>query len=191
MTTITISRQMGSLGSHIAQRVADEMGYRLVWRNVINQAAKIAGAPEIALAAIDELGLLDIKPTAKAYKSYRQALAQVMAELVFQGDTVIVGRAGQVILGQRPDVLHVRLVAPLNVRVERVAGQNQISLETAQARIEASDHYRANFLWKAYKVRWEDPLFYHLVINTGLVSVNQAAAMIVFASRQLIRQQGE
>ena len=56
---------------------------------------------------IDELGLLDIKPTAKAYKSYRQALAQVMAELVSQGDTVIVGRAGQVILGQRQDVLHI------------------------------------------------------------------------------------
>ena len=76
--------------------------------------------------------------------------------------------------------------------MRRVAGQNQISLATAQAQNKlTSDHYRANFLWKAYKVRWEDPLFYHLVINTGLVSANQAAAMIVFASRQLVGQQGE
>ena len=67
----------------------------------------------MALAAIDELGLLDIRPSAAAYKAYRQALAQVMAELAVQGNTVIVGRAGQVILGQRADVLHVRVVAPL------------------------------------------------------------------------------
>ena len=185
MSTITLSRQMGSLGSQIAQCAAQALGYRLVWRDAINQAARLSGAPEIALAAIDELGLLDVRPSAKAYQAYRSSLAQVMAELADQGNTLILGRAGQVILGERPDVLHVRVVAPLALRIERVASQYGISLEAAKARIEASDHYRANFLMKAYKVRWEDPLFYHLVINTGLFSQDQAVALILHASQEI------
>jgi hypothetical protein len=62
MAVITISRQMGSLGREISEEIARSLNYRVVWREVINEAAKRAGAPDVALATIDELDLLGIRP---------------------------------------------------------------------------------------------------------------------------------
>src|SRR5512143_2128601 len=98
MAIVTISRQLGSLGSEVARLVAERLGYRLVWRELINQAARRSGAPEAALAAIDDLGLLDICPSPQACQAYRDALKQVIEELALEGNCVILGRAGQVLL---------------------------------------------------------------------------------------------
>lgn len=182
MTVITISRQMGSLGSQISRLVAEMLGYRLVWRELINQAAQRAGAPETALAAIDELNLLGICPSLEACQAYRRAVEQVMNELAEKDDIVIQGRAGQVILKNHPQALHVRIIAPRALRAERVAQRLDIPLERALAQVEASDRFRANYLRRFYRVRWDDPLLYHLVINTASLSAQQAAEIICSAA---------
>jgi cytidylate kinase len=181
MSVITISRQMGSLGGEIARLAAERLGYRLVWRDLINEAARRAGVPEMALAAIDELGLLGVSPSQKAYQSYREAMAQVMEEQVAIGDAVIVGRAGQVILGHRPDVLHVRINAPLDIRVQRVAARHNIALEQAQAQVKASDRYRISYLKRFYQVKWDNSDFYDLVINTRYLTAPDAAEILFTA----------
>lgn len=173
---------MGSLGSQISRLVAEMLGYRLVWRELINQAAQRAGAPETALAAIDELNLLGICPSPEACKAYRRAVEQVMNELAEKGNVVIQGRAGQVILKDHPQALHVRIIAPLALRAERVAQRLDISLECALAQVEASDRFRANYLRRFYRVRWDDPLLYHLVINTAGLSAQHAAEIICSAT---------
>ncbi len=66
MDVITISRQLGSLGFEVGKIAAEQLDYRLVWRDLINQAASLAGAPEVALAMFDEFNLLGIEPTAAA-----------------------------------------------------------------------------------------------------------------------------
>jgi len=185
MSIITISRQMGSLGCEVAQIVAESLNYRLVWRELINQAARRAGTPEVALADIDELGLLNITPTPKAKRAYRLAIQQVMQELADENNVVIVGRAGQIILADHPDVLHIRMIAPNSLRAERVAKRLSVSLDSAQAQIQVSDHYRANYLHRFYQVRWDDPALYHLVLNTGRISPHQAANIICQAVHQL------
>ena len=185
MATITVSRQMGCLGSDIAGLVADMLGYRLAYRDIINQAAMRAGAPEAALAAIDELGLLGICPSPAACLAYRKAVEQVMKELADQDNVVIIGRAGQIILGGRPGVLHVRLIAPQQLRAERIAQRHNISIEGAQAQIQASDRYRRNYLRRFYNVHWDNPELYHLVINTGWISPKEAALVICQAAKNL------
>jgi cytidylate kinase len=121
LPVITISRQLGSLGNQIARATAELLGYRLVWRDLINEAALRAGAPGTALAVIDELGLLGISLSKKEIRAYRKALKQVMKELYSAGNAVIVGRAGQIILHDQPAVLHVRVVAPAELRAQRIA----------------------------------------------------------------------
>lgn len=186
MGTITISRQLGSLGSEVARLAADCLGYRAVWRDeLVNQAARRAGTPEVALAAIDELRLLGINPTSKACKAYCQAMQQVVDDLATAGNVVIVGRAGQVTLRGHPGVLHVRVIAPVAVRAERVASRRGIPMAAAQAQVEASDRYRCNYLKRFYHVRWDDPDLYDLIINTERVTSEVAAALIAQA---LLRQ---
>jgi cytidylate kinase len=178
MSAITISRQMGSFGCQIAHTVADKLGYKLVWRELINEAARRTGTPEVALAAIDELGLLGICPSPKACRAYHQAVAEIMRELADQGNTVILGRAGQVILKDRSDTLHVRLIAPISKRIARITQRMGITDECARAQIEASDRYRSSYLRRFYHVSWDDPNLYHLTINTGSLQIDQAAELI-------------
>lgn len=184
--TITISRQMGSLGMEVAHSLQNLLGYRVIWREIINQAARRAGAPDAALAAIDELGLLGICPSLDACEAYRKAVEQVMRELATEGQAVIVGRAGQAILAGEPSVMHVRIVAPVENRIERVAARQRISIKAAAAQIEVSDRFRRNYLKRFYNIQWDMPELYNLVINTGLVGSAEAADII---SHALHRQQ--
>ncbi|GAB4556859.1 MAG: cytidylate kinase-like family protein [Anaerolineae bacterium] len=190
MATITISRQMGSLGSQIARMLGERLGYRVVWREVINQAAIRAGVPEVALATIDELGLLQLRPTAKARRAYHQAIQQIMDELAAEGNVVIVGRAGQVVLRDRPQVLHVRITAPAELRAKRVAEAQGITMEQARAQIEASDRTRRAYLRRYYHVNWDDPELYDLVINTARLSP-ECAVDIICAAVQVVCVSGQ
>ncbi len=188
---VTISRQLGSLGHSVAQAVAERLGYRLVWRELINQAALRAGAPEAGLAMIDDLGLLGLHPSPLACRAYRDAVKQVLEELAAQGRVVVLGRAGQVILRQTPYTFHVRIIAPLPLRASRVAARENILIENALARIEASDRARRNYLKRCYHANWNDPELYDLVINTEHVTVEAAADLISQALTRHAQDQGE
>jgi CMP/dCMP kinase len=181
MSTITISRQMGSLGGEIARQLGELLGYRVIVRELINQAARRAGAPETALAAIDELGLLGLCPSEEACLAYRQAVETVMHELAAEGGAIIIGRGGQIILKNRQDVFHVRVIAPAGLRAERVAQRYKISLRAACAQIGVVDQFRRNYLKRFYNARWDDPELYDVVINTARLNAPEAAASIASA----------
>ena len=178
MAVITISRQLGSLGTPVAETVAGRLGYRLVWRDLIDRAARRAGAPEVALSTIDELGLLGFCPSPRACRAYRKAVDQVMHELAAEGNAVIVGRAGQVILKDQPDAFHIQVIAPAQERARRIAERDGITLRAAQARVRASDCFRRDYLQRFYRVRWDDPELYDLVVNTVHLSPAEAADLI-------------
>lgn len=178
MAVITISRQMGSLGCQVAEEIALCLNYRVVWREVINEAASRAGVPEVALATIDELDLLGLRPSAEALKAYHAAVHEIMMEFAQEGDIVIVGRAGQVILRGVPGVLHVRLYAPLDLRVQRIAKRHNTSLEAARAQAQASDQARTRYLKKYYHARWDDESLYDLIINTANLSAQGVARIV-------------
>ncbi len=181
MPVITVSRQLGSLGRTVGGLVAGRLGYAMVWRDLINQAARRAGAPEAALSAIDELGLLGARTSPKAIQAYCRAVEQVMKEWADKGNVVIVGRAGQVILRERPGTLHVRVVAPFDTRAARVATAHGISLESARAQVAASDRFRRRYLKRFYHALWDDPDLYDLVVNTGRLTPASAADIVVQA----------
>lgn len=178
VATVTISRQLGSLGTQVAQIVGKYLGYRVVWRDLINQAAMRAGAHEMALAAIDDLGLLGLRPSLHAHRSYREAISEIMLELANKGNVIIIGRAGQVILHGVPDVLHVRVIAPLDVRIRRIADRHGIPLQAARMQVEASDRSRYEYLKRYHHVRWGDPELYDIVLNTARLTPEASADVI-------------
>ena len=183
MAVITISRQLGSLGTTLGRQVGARLRYRLVHRELINQAAHLAGAPDMALATIDELGLLGIEPDENQQRAYLESVQSIIENLAATGNVIIVGRAGQAILQNNPNVLHLRVVAPLQTRIGRIVKAHDISPQAARAQIEDSDLYRASYLQRFYNIRWDDPTLYHLVINTGHISLETSAEVVCTAVR--------
>jgi cytidylate kinase len=178
MAVITVSRQLGSLGSDIANAVAQRLGYRVAWKGLINQAARQARTPEMALEMLDELGLLGLKPSLSAENAYLDAIRELIQELARADNVLIVGRGGQAILQGWPNTFHIRIIAPLDVRVQRLVERHAITPEAALAQIRASDHRRKRFVQHAYNVDWADPALYDLVINTATLDVARSASLI-------------
>jgi cytidylate kinase len=181
MAVITVSRQLGSLGCDIADAVAQQLGYRKVWRRLINQAARRARTPEMALDMLDDLGLLGLKPSLSEEKAYLDAVRELIEEHARAGNVLIVGRGGQAVLRGWPNTLHVRIIAPMDVRVERLVRRHGISSKAALAQIQASDRRRKRFVERAYHVDWGDPTLYDLVLNTASMDVAWAAGLICHA----------
>jgi len=186
MTVITLSRQVGSLGCEVAEAVVQRLGYRKAWRGLINQAARRARTPEMALEMLDELGLLGIKAPVSAEKEYLDAIRGLIEELAREGDILIVGRGGQAVLQGWPNTLHVRVIAPLEVRVKRLAEEQGIRADAALAQVRASDRRRKRFVERAYHVNWSDPSLYDLVLNTAALNVSRAAGLICLAVSSMV-----
>jgi cytidylate kinase len=151
----------------------------LVRRDLINQAAVAAGVPYMALADIDELGLLNLRPSAREWRAYQNHVEGIIHAWAYKGEAVIVGRGGQMALQGWPDAFHIRVVAPFEMRVAYLQRKENISAESARARLEASAKTRARYLQRSYGAQIDDPTLYHLMINTGLLGLSQAVNVAV------------
>ncbi len=100
-------------------------------------------------------------------------------------NAVIVGRGGQAILKDKPNVLHVRIEAPYNERVKRLRNRENYSPGGAKDAAIKHDRASAEYLQRFYGIDWDDPLLYDLVINTGKLSIETAAQLIVEAAKKL------
>lgn len=179
MSIITISRQLGSLGTEIAQTVAHELSYQYVDKENIGKALADFGLPKIAIDKLDEK-----KPTfwdawvidRKRFSFY---VRMVVYDFAQKNNVVIVGRGGQVFLRHLPGVLHVRIVAPFDVRVRRIMEQDTIDEKQAIRLLRRNDRDSAGFIQAFFDEDWDDPDLYDLVFNTQKILVGTAAKLIV------------
>lgn len=203
MSVITISRQYGSGGGEIAARLAQKLGWQLIDHEIVAQVAHELGiTPEeaeardehvegfvarvlstmqlAAPAALVPAAIPSVSPALQE-QAYREALRHVVETAANTGHTVIVGRAGQVLLAQRRDVLHVRIVAPPKQRITYVVRREGLDEASAQLRVQLKDHDRTRYLQMQHHRNVEDPLLYDLVINTGMLDLDSAVDLICLA----------
>jgi cytidylate kinase len=110
-----------------------------------------------------------------------QHTSETILHLAEMGHVILIGRGGNVVTAKLPNVFHVRLVAPLEKRIEHAHEFYKMSQKAARDFIQREDAGRQRYLKKYFNARNDDPLLYHLVINTGLVSYDDAARIIADA----------
>lgn len=200
MRAITISREYGSGGGEIAVRLAERLGWRLVDHEVVKQIAERLGVEEEDAAAHDEhaeswvmqflttmqgVGPMVALPSNLSFPpteaSYTRALREVVNGAVLAGQSVIVGRGSQVILRNRRDTLHVRIVAPLEHRISYVALRESLSSVAAQQRITQRDQERRRYLINNYRHAPDDAHLYDLILNTAVLDLDSCVELIVHA----------
>ena len=109
-----------------------------------------------------------------AYLMLITTLVQDFGEL---DKAVIVGRASQVILARHPRAVHVKVVAPFKERCLRIMETREMDFEKAKALVQQHDKWRKLYLHNYHNSSWENPLQYHLTINTSKVAIEDAVAL--------------
>ena len=110
----------------------------------------------------------------------------VLRKLANNGNVILVGRAGAIITGKLPYVLHVRLVAPFEFRARNYARSNGISEEEAARAMRANDEASRRYVRLYFRTNVKDPLHYDLVVNTGRNGFGRAAHMICTGVQDLV-----
>ena len=99
----------------------------------------------------------------------------MLAEL---GEVIIVGRGANLVMGLERGI-HVRVVAPLDVRVGHMTALLSYSADDARRHIVNTDADRRAFIQRHFDAEWGDPSAYHLVVNSGAMSFDAAAGAVV------------
>jgi cytidylate kinase len=133
---------------------------------------------EAAVAMLESSGGLEYVPRS----DYLDLLASVILEYATQGQAMIVGRGGQMILRGRPGVLHVQVTAPFETRVYNIIQREGVKWREAAHRVRLADEQRAGYMRRFYNADWLDASLYDLVVNTDQVPTEVVADMIVQAA---------
>jgi cytidylate kinase len=211
MAVITISRELGSEGDKIADLLCDVLGYCRVDKTMLMHLAEDAGVDvEAVLAAekdfvrkprlvsSDMTSLYRKQPTAFGKssavdeKTYAQVLRETMERFAGEGDAVIVGRGGQMVLREWPTALHVHLFASPDVRARRLVGRHNITDAQARARIKRSDEEKRQYIRYMHgNANWKNLQYYHLALDTGAIDPEVAAKIIMRAAESRGNAKGE
>jgi cytidylate kinase len=209
MPVITISRQYGSGGKEIAMRVCEILGYSYFDKNLMVRVASDVGLSENEIVDFSEDNYKMRSLFERLFGRRRQSevvgpesSAALRVEVLDEAlsvnlvkDTiiaahkhdniVIVGRGGQAILQHEPGVLHVRITAPLGARTMRVKEREYLNLDDATELVKSKDQNAAVYLQRFFDIDWDNPLLYHLSINTGKWESEDATDIIINALSRL------
>jgi len=185
---ITISRELGSEGENIAEKVAETLGYHFVDKKFIGDMLSEFGFVEFDREYETSPGFWESFSAQweKERKDMVDMLNKVVRALAHHGNIVILGRSGFEVLISFSDVLRVRLQAPFSVRVEQVMAQQKITDEQAKAIVKESDKVRMAFVEEFYRAPWEAIQAFDLVINTSKISPDLAATWVVNAAKAFV-----
>jgi cytidylate kinase len=186
MPTVTIARQLGSLGDEIGHALADRLGYRFLDHHAL-------------LDSIGEFG--DIEPNAPEIAETRPSFWERLNEerrrhaiivrcgvygFARDNDAVVVGLGANHLLRGLSHNLRVMTVAPVDVRVDRIAEKGvqgrsgPLSREDAAELVRRSDRERSGYIRYMYNADFTDVHQYDLMVNTRNLSIDQAVEFVAY-----------
>lgn len=178
MSIITISRGSYSKGRQIAERVAQELNYECISRDIIIEASEHLNIPEIKLvrAIHDAPSVLDRLTHGKEGKIAHMRLSLLRH---FQKDNIVYhGLAGHFFVKEIPHVLKVRVIADMEDRVRLEMQRENISREEALRILRNDDEQRRKWSQHLYGIDTKESSLYDLVIHIKKVKVEDAVDII-------------
>ena len=205
---VTLSHATGAGGDTIGRTVAQRLGFRYIDEEIITLAAEKERVDAATVADAERRrGFLDrlFAGIAVATQSdvmmgggmlvpdggrvagsdhLRRLIVDAIYDTAERGEVVMVSHAASIPLAGRADVLRVFVTASVDTRVERVARERPEGVNSPAAFIKENDAGRADYFQRFYKIERELPTHYDLVLNTDLLSADEASDIIVAAARR-------
>ena len=115
--------------------------------------------------------------------------ADTILHLAERGNVIIIGRGANLVTRKLRHTFHVRLVGSLEKRVEHIQQLKGVSKEAALKFICEEDRGRERYFRRYFGKHLDDPLLYHLVLNTDLVPYEDTARLIGEAALNHLQRQ--
>ena len=204
MPIVTISRQYGSGGSEVAERVARALGWHLYDNAVVDEVAVRLGIspaevsareermPSLAerLASAISLSAPEMMPTVgdvalpPSEERIVEVTGRVMEEAVQAGPAVIVGRGAQCLLATRSDAIHVFCYAPLDALAAYAVTNLGVKPDEARKTVVEMNARSEEYVKRHWKRDWRAVANYHLCVNTAWLGLDGAAELITQVARE-------
>ncbi len=182
MYFITFTRKMGTNGSEIARRVANELQYSLYDTEAIENTAREMGFLKDVQEVDEKMPSLFQRLFSHRPEVYLDRLNAVIYELASRGNAVFLGRGSHILLREFKCALHIRVTASLEKRIQNLE-ERGFQREVAIKAIHKSDHERAAFIKFAFGVDWDAPELYDMVLNMDTLTVDLAADIVLHMAR--------
>jgi len=180
MAVIAMTREMGSLGKDVAAALADQMGLKVVHHELIeHDLAERLGVPESTVHRYLEGGASLLERWKIDKQKLSRYTAEEILELAQQGNVIIRGWGATGVLRHIPNVLRLRVCADMAFR-ERVMMERLGLKDASIARrdIERNDAAHADIVRSFFGVDWQNPLLYHLVLNTASIPIQTCVKVV-------------
>ncbi len=186
--SIAISRETGTCGPIVARAVGAHLGWRVYDRELLELVARDLNVQAKLLENIDERHISWLQECVESFAAvpavregkFVQHLIKVLLSLAAQGQNVIVGRGGPFVLPFE-STLRVRLMAPLEARIEVICRERKLPRAEAAQLVRFTDRARSEFVRLHFQRDPSDPRFYDLVLNTAQFSIEQCVKLIADA----------
>jgi cytidylate kinase-like protein len=204
---ITISREYGAGGSELGVVLGEKLGWPVLDHELVRQLAARLSCEEGEVKALDEhapsflerLAAVAVvtAPESRDHSTpwvtdpdcVAAAAREVLLEAAQSTPLIVVGHGGNCLFRDRPDVLRVRVTAPFELRVQRVARRTGLTPQQAAADVRRRDADRQQYLQRYYRSDVNDACQYDLQINTGTLSLQAAAQLVLsLTARETTRQ---
>lgn len=179
---ITIGREFGSYGHVIGRKLAEKLGVKYYDKVSLEEEAKKTDYYEELRGFYEEQpvhSLLYVIATDSRSHGQSKVPFEFIRNLASKEDCVIVGRCGNYILKDNPDMTSVFVHAPKEYRIDKTAADRKISTEKARRLVEKEDKARAGFHSYYADEKWNDADEYQLTIDSSVIELDDAVDLII------------
>ena len=206
-SVICISRSTGSGGDDVGRLVAARLGFLHVDEEIVARAAARGGISPADVADEERRKSLTARILRTIFDGGSSAMAlgvsvpvatgeepesgeiqalirEAIEQTAAHGDVVITAHAASHALEPSAGILRVLVTASPATRALRISEQEGVEIAKAERTIKAADGARRDYLKRFYNVAEELPTQYDLVVNTDLISLDEAAAVVAGAAAE-------
>lgn len=184
---IAVSRDVGAGGNEVAALLSERLRWAVFDKEILDAMAGDDQLRRQVYEAMDERDMGWFEEAARSFmrsefvrNDYFHKLTQTVLSLARQGHGIYLGRGCDLILPCNRG-FRVRLIAPLEHRIERFAAANALTAEDARAEIARLEAERDNFVKQRFRREPGTWARFDLIINVARFSPQQAADIIVQA----------
>lgn len=191
MAVVTISRQLGSLGTEITAALAERLGLKVVDKETIEASLVSMGMPGTRIEQYDEKrpGFWQLFSAEK--DRYLHFVKTAVYRAARDGNCIIEGRGGQALFRGIPGVLKLRISAPLDVRVKRTMAKLSLPEDRARQVVLRNDTERAGYHRFFFNVSWDSQDLYDITINTESLSTEECVSILAQAVQSAAARKAE